>query len=121
MAIKEAISAPTAGWSMAFRLSVAIPTLVFHTIAGPARLRGGPWQGMACRDQVQTVGGLDPASQLLAPAAYRSCYSVVCFCEMWLALKTTSHTKVYHILFIICGRQTCSCCVRVVVPLLYTG
>jgi len=31
----------------------------------------------ACRDQVRGVGGLDPASQLLAPPADRSPYSVV--------------------------------------------
>lgn len=46
-----------------FHLSVAIPTLVFPFVATRTT--------QASRDQVQTVGGLDPASQLLAPAAYR--------------------------------------------------
>jgi hypothetical protein len=46
-----------------FHLSVAIPTLVFQSVATRTT--------QASRDQVQTVGGLDPASQLLAPAAYR--------------------------------------------------
>ncbi len=33
-------------------------------------------QRAASRDQVQGVGGLDPASQLLAPPAYQSPYSL---------------------------------------------
>jgi hypothetical protein len=58
-------------------LSIAIPTLVFHAVV--TRTTG------ASQDQVQTVGGLDPASQLLAPAAYR-----------YIEFYSTVHNKVYH-------------------------
>jgi len=50
--------------------SAAFPTLVFRS--GALVLPRA-----ACRDQVRGVGGLDPASQLLAPPADRSPYAVV--------------------------------------------
>jgi hypothetical protein len=67
-ASKEAVYVPTARmfmpWPWLPAVSVAIPTLVFHSAV--TRTTG------ASRDQVRGVGGLDPASQLLAPATYRS-------------------------------------------------
>jgi hypothetical protein len=59
--------------------SAAFPTLVFRWAAAPLPLGGGGIKRprAASRDQVQRVGGLDPASQLLAPLANRSPYAVV--------------------------------------------
>ena len=52
-----------------------LPTLGVSRVIGLPRLNMAP--RMAFRDQVQRVGGLDPASQLLAPLANQLPSSVV--------------------------------------------
>jgi hypothetical protein len=65
---EETIYIPTAG--LAWSLSVGR----FPYARLPLRVH--PARRAASRDQVRRVGGLDPASQLLAPPAYQLLYSL---------------------------------------------